>query len=946
MPANRTRRWCALGAVALLLAPTRADVPTGFDALQQARGLFLEGHYDAAVDACRRAADSPATRAAAQVLWADIDGQRGRYREAIDRLRTADPPAEESPDWAAALAAHLAEVGEYDEAVRLCRQALERFADHARARELLGRVYETLGRRREAMEVYRPFDELLRERLPDDAPDLTWVGRGFYRYSVLSRHENLKERCKYVLQEVYQEAFDFVDARYWPARLAAAELLLEKHALDEAAEDFRRVLRTNSRAAAAHVGLACVALERWDFEQAERRCRRALESNPSCVAARVALARTRMLERRYEDAAESARKALEVNPRSVPALSVLAAALRRSGRTEESAAALRQIETFARGSAVPDHELGVWLSAARQYSEAEEHFRRAIERDPTWSEPRTQLGLMYMQSGDERWARIALEASWNLDSFNQETHDVLLLLDDLDRFARHETDHFVLRFDPQRDAVIAPYLADHLEKLHPEITGRFRADPPRKTIVEVFPQHARFSVRISGRPWIHTVGACTGPVIALDAPRSGAAPSPFNWAQVLRHEYAHTVTLAATENRIPHWLTEGLAVWCETAPRPWNWCLLLADAVRRDRLFTLRTIDWGFMRPRRPDDRTLAYAQSEWMVEFIVERWGDDAVHALLAAFRQRKTQDEAFRSALEVSPAEFGNRFRDWARKQAEAWRLPLDPLPDENTIRATLLLRPRDAALLSQRAEWRLLEGDPSDALKFAQSALEHDPDQRRALRVLTSILLARADSEQDETRRAALFHQAEKPIRRFAARAPDEPDAVAVLARLEQFRENWPEAAAAWVRYQSLRPDDPDSYRRLGGIHLVRNEDEKALTQLEECFRRDEQNVAVARRIAGIHAERRDAARAAEWLERALEVDPYDAKVHRTLGTLYEELGRLELAEREYRALATLRPDSAEPCSLLAGLYRRMNRPEDAAAQEKAAAERRNDREPAED
>ena len=43
------------------------------------------------------------------------------------------------------------------------------------------------------------------------------------------------------------------------------------------------------------------------------------------------------------------------------------------------------------------------------------------------------------------------------------------------------------------------------------------------------------------------------------------------WSQVLRHEYSHTITLAATDNRIAHWMTEGLAVWEEQTPLKWEW---------------------------------------------------------------------------------------------------------------------------------------------------------------------------------------------------------------------------------------------------------------------------------------------------------------------------------------------------------------------------------------
>ena len=106
-----------------------------------------------------------------------------------------------------------------------------------------------------------------------------------------------------------------------------------------------------------------------------------------------------------------------------------------------------------------------------------------------------------------------------------------------------------------------------------------------RTIIEVFPTQAAFAVRITGKPWIHRVGACTGRVIALASPRESAQlTGAYNLAAVLKHEFTHTVTLAATENRIPHWFTEGLAFWQENSDRSFFWCTLLAEAVRRGEL--------------------------------------------------------------------------------------------------------------------------------------------------------------------------------------------------------------------------------------------------------------------------------------------------------------------------------------------------------------------------
>ncbi len=144
-----------------------------------------------------------------------------------------------------------------------------------------------------------------------------------------------------------------------------------------------------------------------------------------------------------------------------------------------------------------------------------------------------------------------------------------------------------------------------------------------KTQIEVFPTQDEFAVRTTGAPWLPTVGASTGRIIALVAPRTGEKTmGAFNWSQVLRHEFTHTVTLGATDNRISHWFTEGLAVQQEHSPIRWEWVPMLYDAVSKHHLFPIDELTWAFVRPKRPIDRQLAYAQSSWICQYIEQTYG------------------------------------------------------------------------------------------------------------------------------------------------------------------------------------------------------------------------------------------------------------------------------------------------------------------------------------
>src|SRR6185503_18890008 len=122
---------------------------------------------------------------------------------------------------------------------------------------------------------------------------------------------------------------------------------------------------------------------------------------------------------------------------------------------------------------------------------------------------------------------------------------------------------------PGIDQVVAELMTAPLEKIHATVAGRFEHQPAQKTVIELMPDHKRFAVRITGMPWIHTLAACTGPVIAMEVPSEGTPDKhlgPFDWPRVLQHEYTHTITLSQTRNRVPHWLTEAAAVSMEGSP--------------------------------------------------------------------------------------------------------------------------------------------------------------------------------------------------------------------------------------------------------------------------------------------------------------------------------------------------------------------------------------------
>lgn len=880
--------------------------------LEHARDLLMSGAYDEALAAYDQLAAQPAQALPAKLGWAQCKLETGAYQAARTTLEELN--AVESADWHCVLAQVLLRLGAYGDVLAHTRAAVKLKRGHAGARLLLGQTLELLGRRDEAIEVYSWFEQQVKGRasLPPDPAWITHTALGFLRYSVLTEQE-VARRTHHVLNRMLQVAYDRLDRSYWPARIASADLLREKYNHDEedgCVSDYRGALRINSKLPAAHVGLGRVALESWDFEEAQREAELALETNPNFAPALYLLAEDRLLERRYPEAREFCARALKINPNDLHALSLAAAAAACQDDETEVAALRRQVETLNPRCAPFYGALGLAYSGLRRYADSERALLKAIEYEPTDANARTELGLMYMQWGEEEKARTALDAAWRTDPFNDRTKFTLELLDGLESFARHETAHFIIKYDEEHDPGLGLFLGGFLEGIYSQITSDYDFEPPQKTIVEVFPTHREFGVRITGRPWIHTVGACTGRVIALDAPRASTElQGTYNIAQVLRHEFTHTVTLAATNNRIPHWYTEALAVSQEDGPRTFAWWEQLADAVRRDRLFPVERLNWGFIRPQRPGDRSLAYAQSEWIAEYIVERYGYENLSAMLTLFRDGISQAQVFAQLYNVSEAEFDRGFAVWARGQVERYNFDLTPPEDPSALRAAVDATPDAAELWGRLARAEHDADNPEKALEAAHRVLELDENNADGLEIAALVLAKEARQEQNDVRRKLYQDEILPLLERLAVVAPENWTASKMSALIYLARKDYDKAILQLERLQRWCPLDPTSWSGLGGIYFDRGDYDQALPQLLEVARIEAHDAEVPAQIAKIYRTRGQLPDALYWYRRTLNVNPVDAELQQALAETCMLAGQTQAALQAYLILTKVEPKKAK-------------------------------------
>lgn len=574
----------------------------------------------------------------------------------------------------------LMSVGRLEEAGVVLGKGLGMAPEDVRLRFEVGNLAEARGDLDAARAAYawfvRPEKNYLelwpvqQERLVTTAAEAVAVGRGLHRHATLEGKYRNNAPLNSTILSIFVRAYDVIDKGNPEAHLAAAEYLAGHDDPEQAVAELKQALRRNQSLPGAIEQLGLIFLDVFDFDQAEVAVATLRELDPKSVRADLLEARLLLRQRRANVAEPVLRKVLERQPRNVEAMGLLAGVFALGLQEERVREVLGEVEKIDADNATAYFEVAEQLGAMRQYPRSEAMYKVAIERAPWWTEPRNALGLLYTQSGDEVAARQVLEGARELDPFNLRTTNYLRLLDRLDGMDRVKSEHFEVRFDAKKDPIIGELMLEYMESVHRDLSAIFDHTPAVTTLIEVFPTHAQFSVRTTGTPWIGTVGASTGRVIAMVAPRDSADTlGSYNWAQVLRHEYAHTVTLSATENRIPHWMTEGLAVYAEKAPLQWGWVPLLYSAVMKDELFTMDRLTWGFVRPKKPTDRTLAYAQSFWMCRYLIDTYGKESMLRLLESFKRGRNEAEAFTEVISRTPEQFHEEFVRWARAEVAKW-------------------------------------------------------------------------------------------------------------------------------------------------------------------------------------------------------------------------------------------------------------------------------------
>lgn len=854
--------------VCLLLVPSPL---TAAPTLKEARERWLRGNYEEARAIYEELAKDPKQRAAAAIGLSQTWQSQGELDKALVVIDQAITAEGNSSDLLARRAELLYGRGRWDEAEKAVEQALALKKDHFAARWVRAQIARDRGDFKKADAEFRWFVRTYTERNDKDQdiknPDeLLLVGLSGCENA---RWNNLGDQFQFVLSEVYGDALR-IDKNYWPAEYEAGVLLLEKYNRGDALAAFDKVLTVNPQAAEAYVGKGIAALQKLEIKDAEQFAERALKINPRLVAALNLRADVHLATGAITKALRELEEARKVNPRDENTLGRIAACMLLQRQRTEFDQLTKEVASFNSKAGLFYFVVADRLEDRRWYEKAETFYKKAIELRSNLPWPRNSLGLLYMRLGREDEARKILTQAFADDEFNVRVANSLKVLRHLEKYATLKTEHFILRYDAQRDELLGQYMAKFLEEVYEELAKDFNYRPKGPFLIEVLNNHEMFSGRTIALPDLHTIGACTGRMVAMVSPRGRDIRKPFNWARVIRHELVHVFNLEQTHFLVPHWFTEGLAVIHEHYPRPQQWNDLLLERVPAGEVMNLDTIDLGFVRPRTPADWHMAYCQSQLYVEYIQKKAGPKSIGAMLAAYADHMDTEAAIAKVCGINKDEFEKGYREYLHEVVRSMGgRPSEKPMTFRELRDAHEKSPGNLDLAARLAEF-YLKRDNRKALELATEVLEKKKNHPRATYVRASLYCAGGEDE----KALQILRAVHDPKR------PD-PKVLQLLGKLYFESKQIDKATAIYESARKLEPYDSRWLTDLAKIYSNTGENEKLIAVLKDLVLTDADDLDQRKRLARLLLDAARFAEAEASARQALEIDVVDPEAQQCLG-----------------------------------------------------------------
>ncbi len=701
----------------------------------------------------------------------------------------------------------LMATGQYPEALKAAEAALANDANSLRLQWAAREVFLANGETARAAPILDEIKNLMTTR--------GWSYRDVRSVVVYGRAMlELGTDPKTVLDKIYSIAKKMDPTAREPL-LAAGDLALARNDDALAAKKYQEALKVFPQDPDIIHGLA-LAYASSDRALMSTNLEAALKINPNHTPSLLRLADSNIDKEQYGEAAALLDRIEKTNPHRTEmwAYRAVLAHLKNDPAAESAAraAALK----FAPANPLPDHLIGRKLSQKYRFTEGAARQRQALAFSPDYQPAKAQLATDLLRLGeeDEGWklaASVAASDAYDVAAFN-----LMTLRDAMTAgFTTLENGDFTVRMKTSEAAIYGPRVLELLGEARTKLGAKYGVTVTRPIIVEIFPQQKDFGVRTFGMPDNPGfLGVCFGRVVTAVSPAANQGRA-INWESVLWHEFCHTVTLQATNNKMPRWLSEGISVYEERQADP-SWGEQMDPDYREmilgGQLTPISALSGAFLAPPTPQHLQFAYFQSSLVVEFIIGRYGLDALKAILHDLGEGIPINAAIaaRTApLEILERDFSAHTRDLAGKLAPAlnWDRPAPALliPGSEAALAAWAQTHPDNYWMLQREATQLIDSKQWAAAKIPlQSLLDRYPRQSGPDSAYTLLAQVHRQLNETEAERAILF--------KLTALDDAAPGASLRLAELATAAGDWPTVERQARRALAVNPLIPAPWSHL--------------------------------------------------------------------------------------------------------------------------------------
>jgi tetratricopeptide (TPR) repeat protein len=284
----------------------------------------------------------------------------------------------------------------------------------------------------------------------------------------------------------------------------------------------------------------------------------------------------------------------------------------------------------------------------------------------------------------------------------------------------------------------------------------------------------------------------------------------------------------------------------------------------------------GFVRPKNPEEWTLAYCQSQLYVDYMTQAHGQQSVGKILNEFKAGKDTAAALKAACGVDKADFEKGYKAYVTKlvtglsgEASGSKKGPDKPMTFDELKAASEKDPDDLDLKARLADQYFRRNMPGEAKKLAEAVLEKDAGHPVAA-VVKARLLTRGG---DDDAAMDLLAKAQKA-------KPDDVRLMATVGKLHMERKEWEKAAALFEKGHKVAPLDADWLEQLAKIYKETKDATKLNAVLGELVAQDPDELDGRVRLAKSSLEIGEFARAEAFARDALMIDVHNADAKEAL------------------------------------------------------------------